>query len=64
MCSEPPPWKQLTNPTLLADERIRLMTSIFSDRHKVEVLTYLSGNDAQAFVDVIDKVGHSFTTRE
>ena len=53
MCSEPPPWRQLIDPTLPTNERVRLVTSIFSDRHEVEVLKYLSGNDAQAFVDVI-----------
>ena len=32
------------------------MKSIFSDRDEVEVFEYLSGKDAQAFVDVIDEV--------
>ena len=46
----------MINPTLPTDERVRLMMSIFSDRDEVEVFRYLSGSDAQAFVDVIDKV--------
>ena len=39
------------------DERIPLLTSIFSDRDEVEVFKYLSREDAQAFIDVIDGVG-------
>ena len=35
------------------NERIQLIMSIFSNRD--EVFEYLSGNDAQAFVDVIDE---------
>ena len=53
MSSEPPPWKQLIDPTLPTNERVRLVKSIFSDRYEVEMLKHLSGNDAQAFVDVI-----------
>ena len=28
---------------------------IFSDRDEVEVFKYISGNDAQAFADVVDE---------
>ena len=31
------------------------MMSIFSDRDEIEVFEYLSGDDAQAFVDFIDE---------
>lgn len=37
-------------------ERVPLITSIFSDRNGVEAVGLLSGNDAQAFVDVIQGV--------
>ena len=57
MHSNPPPWKNLIADTLSVDERIPLLTSIFSDRDEVEVFKYLSREDAQAFIDVIDGVG-------
>jgi len=53
--SNPPPWKRLIDPTLLMNERIQLIGSIFSDRDEVEVFKHLSKDDAQAFVDVIDE---------
>ena len=37
------------------DERIPLIKSICSDRDEVVVFEYLSRDDAQAFVDVIDE---------
>ena len=55
MCRNPPPWKRLINPTVPTDERIDLIKSIFSDRDEVEAFHYLSGGDAQAFVDTIDE---------
>jgi len=54
--SNPVAWKQLISPNTAANERVDLMKSIFSDRDEVEVFEYLSGDDAQAFVDVIDEV--------
>ena len=54
--SAPPAWKRLISPTLPADERIQLITSIFSGHGEAEVFKYPSGNDAQAFVDVADEV--------
>lgn len=50
-----PTWKRLISPTISANERIDLIISVFSDRDEFEVLKYLSGGDAQAFVDVIDE---------
>ena len=55
MSSNPPPWKRLIDPQLPTNERIQLIKSVFSDRDEVEVFKYLSGNDVQAFVDVIDE---------
>ena len=34
--------------------------TIFSDRDEVEVFQYLSGNDAQAFVDMIHEASTLF----
>ena len=56
MCSNPPAWKRLINPTVSTDERVNLIDSIFSDHDEIAVLEYISRDDAQAFVDVIDKV--------
>lgn len=39
-----------------SDERISLITDIFSDRHETEVAKFLSGDDAQSFVDVVVEV--------
>ena len=45
----------IANP-LSEGERISLVTYIFSDYTATEVVKRLSGDDAQAFVDEIDKV--------
>lgn len=55
--SNPPAWKRLISSALSTNERIDLIVSMFSDRYEVEAFKYLSGNDAQAFVDVIYEVG-------
>ena len=55
MSSKRPAWKRLIGPTVSTEERTGLITSIFSDQDEVEVIEYLSGCDAQAFVDVIDE---------
>ena len=55
MSSNPPLWKRLINPQLPTNDRIRLIETIFTDRDEAEVLKYLSENDVQAFVDVIDE---------
>ena len=55
MSSDPPLWKRLIDPRLPTNERIQLIETIFSDRDEVEVFKYLSGNDVQIFVDVIDE---------
>ena len=56
MYRSPPAWKQLISPTLAIHKRIPLIESIFSDHDEVEVVGHLRGDDAQAFVDVIDEV--------
>jgi len=56
MYSEHPAWKQLINPTLAMHERIPLITTIFSDNKQVEVVMQLSGDDAQAFINMIEEV--------
>jgi len=55
-CSEDPPWRQLIKSTLNAHERILLITAIFSDNNQIKAVSKLSGDDAQAFIDVIDEV--------
>ena len=42
--------------TLALDERISLITTIFSDSNQVEVVGQLSGDEAQSFIDIIDEV--------
>ena len=56
MRRNPPAWKRLISPTVSTEERADLIKFIFSDRDEVEVFNYLSGGDAQAFVDTIDEV--------
>lgn len=56
MSSNPPTWKRLINPSLSVNEHIGLIMTIFSDRDEAEVTKYLSGDDAQAFVDTIHEV--------
>lgn len=55
-CSGPPAWKRLISQPLSTYERIALITTIFSDRGKAEVTEHISGDDAQAFIDVICEV--------
>ena len=49
-------WKRLIEPTLSTSKRIEMINHIFSDRDEAERFQYLTGSDARAFVDVIDKV--------
>lgn len=57
VCSNPPAWKLLIADTLPPNERIPLITSIFSDHDELEVFKYLPTDEAQAFIDVVDEVG-------
>lgn len=56
MYSEDTAWKRLISHPLVPDERTRLITTIFSDHNQVKMVEHLSGDDAQAFIDVIDEV--------
>lgn len=51
-----PTWKRLISGTLAADERISLITTIFSDDDEGKKVRNVSGDDAQAFIDMIDEV--------
>ena len=62
VCSEDPAWKQLISDTITTDERISLITLIFSDHDHVKMAEDLSGNDAQNVIDAIDEVS-TFTFR-
>ena len=55
-CSGTPAWKRLTDRPLTTDERVSLITNLFSDRIETEAVKRLRGGDAQSFVDVMDKV--------
>jgi len=49
-------WKRLISCPPDKHECILLITAIFSDKHEIGVVRSLRGDDAQAFVDVIDEV--------
>ena len=55
-CSRIPAWKHLVDRPHTADERVSLITVIFSDPNETEVVKGLCGDDAQSFIDVIDQV--------
>lgn len=54
-----PAWKRLIDRPLDTNERISLITDIFSDRSEIEAVRHLGGDDAQSFVDVMDEVSLS-----
>ncbi|KAF9645415.1 kinase-like protein [Thelephora ganbajun] len=56
-----PTWKRLITQALPTDERISLITTIFSDDDQVKMVENLIGNDAQTFVDAIDEVLDTLT---
>ena len=49
-------WKCLIDRRLTSDERVSLIRDIFSDHNDTTAVVRLRGDDAQSFVDVIDKV--------
>jgi len=63
VCSGQPAWNQLISDTISADKQIYLITTFFSDPHQVEMIERLSGDDAQNFIDTIDKVGSDANSR-
>ena len=56
MHSDSPTWKFLISCPLVAHECISLITAIFSDKNEIGVVQSLRGDNAQAFIDKIDKV--------
>lgn len=46
----------MVNDTLAINERVSLITAIFSDRNEIEMDKHLSGDDAQTFVDKVYEV--------
>lgn len=55
-CREDPAWKRLTTRYLKPDERISLITEIFSDRTQITIVGHLSRDDAKIFIDMVDEV--------
>ena len=51
-----PAWERLIGCPLCLDERVSLITGIFSDRDETEVVERLQGDNAQAFVNTVDEV--------
>jgi hypothetical protein len=47
-CSGFPVWKHLIDRPLTTDERISLITDLFSDQDEIKALKALSGSDAQS----------------
>ena len=46
----------MTDHTLATHDWISLITKMFEDDNQVKVVEQLSGDDAQNFIDMIDKV--------
>ena len=59
-----PEWKRLISCPLTTNERISLITAIFSDGIGTETVKHLRGDDAQTFVDVIDEVLPALSPRK
>ena len=53
---EAPVWKHLIDCPFTTDERVSLITDLFSDRDEIEALKGLGRGDAQSFIGVIDEV--------
>ena len=49
---------------LAKDERISLITDVFSDHDEIQAVGHLRGDDAQSFVNVIDEVFLTLTSQE
>ena len=63
MCSDIPAWRRLISRPHTTDERISLVTEIFSDSNEIQVVKCLREDDAQVFIDMIDEVPPSFLSR-
>jgi len=57
-------WKRLIDHSLGTNERIPLIAELFSDRDETEAIKCLSRDDAETFVDVVDKVLPHFLASE
>jgi hypothetical protein len=55
VASGPSAWERLINRSFAARDRTPLIAAIFSNPNVVEKVKSLSGDDAQAFIDVIDE---------
>ena len=64
MHSDIPAWKRLIICPLTTDERVSLITDIFSNRDDTEVVKLASRDETQFFVDVIDEVHPRFFISE
>lgn len=64
MHSGVPAWKRLINYPPTSDERVSLITDIFSNRDEIEVVKRLHGDEAQSFIDTIDEVLPYFLVSE
>ena len=56
LASRYPLWGRLISCTADGPEFISLITAIFSDKKEIETVQNLNGNDAQDFIDRLDKV--------
>ena len=59
-----PAWKRLIDRPLTTNECMSLIAEILSDRSEVEAIKRLSTDEAQSFVDVLDKVFPSLVPGE
>jgi len=57
-------WKRSIDRPIAIDQRISLITAIFSNHHMAEAVKCLCKEDAQAFVDVVDEVLSHSSVRE
>ena len=56
MCSEHLVWEQLIDRNLATQDRVSLITTIFSDDNQVKRVGQLSGDEAQNLIDIINGV--------
>ena len=54
--SDIPVWKTLIDNSLTTDERVSLITDLFSNRDATDSLNTLNESDAQSVIDAIDEV--------
>ena len=59
-----PALKRLVDNPLGSDERVSLITDVFSVHDEAELVLRLRGDDAQPFIDAIDEVFHFIVSDE